>query len=372
MSDLLYHEVIPQNDKETGFSSYNNIDFMLSMPQDRALVLKNIRFEGELYVYKTGTTANDNTQVYMDPDVGAHSLINTITSEVDAGAGGIIAENLTEYSRFVKMINVATKKKDFDNNNLSELVQLKAPNAIQTNHFTLENNKLFNSVMDFSLPLMMMLNRPTDSRRVALSNSKIGLVKLSIILSRFENAFFGVGMNSNYNFVIKNARITYQTVLDQPEYKQPISFMSYVPVKQSVSSSQTSVYNKVPAVCKSVTISYQKQSEELKLGENNNKLEKLEVSELQYLFNNSSNSLLTYTLNSTNEILSEAVDSIADTGKDTLTMNLVNSNDTYLQGISFDEVLDLSRTGFTVNMKSNIQSAEPYNMYLYFHSMLEL
>lgn len=370
--DIQYHEVIPTNDRgNEGYTSYNNIDYMITVPEGRALVLKNIRFEGQLVVKSDASTVSTNTSCYLDADVGAHGLIGTITTELDASGVGIVAENLNEYSRFVKHMNIATKKSVMDNNNLSEVVQLKAPDYLLTNHYLLANSSLEGGHMDFSLPLMMMLNRPDDPTRVALSGSKVGAIKLSVILARFENAIFGNDLNSDYLFEIKNPRFVYQTVLDDAEYKQPIVFRSYVPVKQSISSSQSSVYNKVPAVCRSVSINYQQQSKELELGENNNHLERVEVSELSFLFNNSSNSLLTYVLRNESEIIAEAVDAVADTGKDSLTMNKIHSGN-YIQGCNFDEELDLSNTGFTVNMVSGIQSSNPLNMYMYFHSLIKM
>ena len=103
---LRYHTVQPANTKSS-YSEYDSVDFELTFEQ-RQLVPNSIRIESDLDVYSAGTTLIDDdgsSKIYIDPKIGAHSFVSSITTELQQA--GVI-ENFQEYPRYVRMMTEAT------------------------------------------------------------------------------------------------------------------------------------------------------------------------------------------------------------------------------------------------------------------------
>ena len=120
------------------------------------------------------------------------------------------------------------------------------------------------------------------------------------------------------------------------------------------------------------SISFQKVVNEGDKTKNNNQLEKINVTGLQFFFN-SANSYLNYKLSSVSEILLRGLKSLSPKNDESMyqidNQNLGN-NENYIVGTDLDGIIDLSENSFEVQIESDLVANT--NVYLMFHSMLSL
>ena len=387
MNNIQYHEIIPNN-LQSSYTEFNNVDFELSFP-NRKLNLGSIRIEGEIEVKYGGEFLNSTVQ--KDPDsaggeinvkdikldglAGMHSVIEQITTTVNMpDKGKNVIENMTEYARYAKMAVSATAGVD-DMNNSNHVCELKAPfdrftNALLQGIIPAEQpaggNQRLNP--DFSLRPLFCLNSGAGS----LAYSKSGDIQVSITLARVFALLFGNDVNSQVTYSIKDLKLRFTSSPDDG-VDDTVVLKTKLNIKQSIQSSFANIQTRVPAICSAVTVSFQPQEEENTATNNNLALAEVpNLTQTQFLFNDSTNTLVSYLIRSTTEVIDRAIDSMLDTGRNALsTQNLVNNNG-FLAGIDFQNFIDLSNTKFSLQLRSGVNSSKPLIVYMYFHSVVEM
>lgn len=369
---LRYHTVLPANTKSS-YSEYDSVDFELTFDQ-RQLVPNSIRIESDLDVnsdnatpQRTSITAPSN--IYIDPKIGAHSFISSITTELQQA--GVI-ENFQEYPRYVRMMTEATMAENdtFNSENVCELrsPSLKVSNAIiagQTDGQT--GTTARQQSADFSIKPKFCLNTLSGP----LSFTKSGAVRITIKLSRYFASLFGGSMTDNHNYQLSNLRLCFMTMPDVSA-KAKVMMRTKLNIKQSITSNFANVSTKVPAVCNAVSCSVQRQSKENSQYSNNVETEVLpNVSELQFLFNDSQNEYITYQIKDREELLRRYIQSFAETGSNSASINRLRANQGWGLGLPFRDFIDLSNQKFNVQLTCDVSSG-PYILYMYFHSTSQL
>jgi len=143
-------------------------------------------------------------------------------------------------------------------------------------------------------------------------------------------------------------------------------------VKSSIQSSSANVTAQVPAVCDAVSCSFQRQDEENTNVFNNYSLAQVpSISRVQFLFNSSTNKYITYELNDQNSMLEKYIESFRNTGHNQCYLDTFRTNGGFGIGLDFNGMVDLSRQQFSVQLSSQINNQYPYNLYLYFHSVVQ-
>ena len=61
-----------------------------------------------------------------------------------------------------------------------------------------------------------------------------------------------------------------------------------------------------------------------------------------------------------------------DADKNQLSTARIANGDGYLLGLNFDEVIDLSKQKFSVELESAVSNVVPLIFYMYFHTMVML
>jgi hypothetical protein len=379
---IVYSEVIPNNLK-TQYNEFDVIDFNLSHP-NRKLNLGSVRIEGELNVKYNNQNLNvddvvdgshiNGKQIYLDHLVGAHSLCEQITCSVSAGGSRQIIENLNEYPRYVKMASSATQGRN-DMLNSNNVCELKTVDDMVSNSLlqgvTPPTDPTSGSQRldpDFSIRPLICFNSGAGS----LGYDKSGDIEISITLARVFSVLFGNDVNSKVSYAVKNLRLRY-TTSPMDDDKEPVVMKTKLQIKSSIQSSFANVQTRVPAVCNAVTASFQIQANENTAVNNNLELNKVPaLSQTQFLFNDSTNTLVSYILKNNSEVVSRAIDSMLDTGRNSLNTQNLASNNGFLLGLDFDQQVDLSQQKFSVQLNSGITSLVPMVIYLYFHSFVEL
>ena len=199
---------------------------------------------------------------------------------------------------------------------------------------------------------------------------KTGAIRVSINLAKNLSALEGGLAGSACNYNISDVRLAY-SVMDAPKGASQSVMRTAYNFKSSVLSSTANISARVPAVCDSVTISAQRQDRE-----NTNVLSNYGLEEprnfksIQYMFNDSTNQYISYVIESKEEALEKGVESLVATGVNgVFSAGKLERNDNFIVGLPFNGFIDLSNQRFNVQLVSDIDTQNPYNLYMYFHSL---
>lgn len=368
MTDFKYHEVIPEN-LRTSYTEYDNVDFLLSFP-NRSVNVGSVCIEGELEVRENGAfiVAED---IKLDHLAGSHSLWESITTTANASSGGQVLENLNEYPRYAKMGNAATMGQG-DACNSENVCELKTPfdqmtiDALQCEKPVTQPTLPVQLNPDFSCKPLICLN----SGRGAIPHRRSGDVRVSVNLARVNAVLFGIGVSAQTTYALKDLKLTFTSVPDDGS-NEPVVLKTKLGITQSVATGFANVQTRVPAVCTAMTASFQVQQNSNTKKNNNLALNKVpNLTQTQFLWNDSTNTLISYIIKSDTEVIDRAISSMVDTGKNSLsTQNLANNNG-FLVGLDFDMPVDLSSQKFSLQLTSGITSGVPMIVYMYFHSQV--
>lgn len=377
MNNLQYHEVTPSNNK-VEYSDDDLVDFEFNS-FSRDLVRNSIELSGTLQVFKTvaGTQSRvlkaDDGKLFLDKNSGAHSIIENVSCST-LNQGNL--ENIGfSYPRFVAMMNVL-KKRSQDKNNMSDVLEWVYPDKSLSDNVLRQGvvtdnteTQLFDQ--SFNFKPQIVFNR-TDQN---ISFSKTGAMRVSMNLSSVEKLIedkLTVANLDNITYKITNLKLFYRSVPEDPTIKSIIA-QKFIPLKTNISSTLASMSLNVPSQSATgCSISFQKVVNEGDKTKNNNQLEKINVTGLQFFFN-SANSYLNYKLSSVSEILLRGLKSLSPKNDESMyqidNQNLGN-NENYIVGTDLDGIIDLSENSFEVQIESDLVANT--NVYLMFHSMLSL
>ena len=369
----IYAEIIPENYLPNGYGEFNNVDFVLTF-EGATLDLGSLRLLADLEVVTgaTGLTLDDPTNytkdIRYDNMVGSHSFVESIQTEIN----GEIIESITEYPRMVKMLNTATQSQT-DLMNASNVCQLKVPfdnlsNAVLKGEKVKNNdNVVIRRNPDFSCKLKMCLNSVNDS----LPYSRSGEVRVTVNLARNFSALYGSDVDSTTKYTLKNLRLSFTSHPDDGTHDEPIPVRTMSNIKQSIQSSFANVSSKVPAVVSAVSCSFNYQSDENTPLNNNLALVKIPlVSQVQWLFNDSSNEYVSYVVRDNVEIVDRYITSFKDMGVNSMSLQNLTDNNAYGIGLNFGgDMIDLRNQKFNTQIQSGLSSATPLIMFMYFHSV---
>ena len=366
MESVMYHRVIPENLK-TSYVEFDQVDFLLGF-ENRKMVVGSLRLEGELVVKQANADITASADVTIDHLVGAHSFCETWTTSI---RGGNIIENLTEYPRYVKMAMTATAGRS-DMNNANHVCELKAPTGKIVNQILQGVSPKVSSGgqklnPDFSIRPLIAVNSGSGT----ISHKKSGDVRISVQLVRNNGAIFGNDASAP-SYELQNLRMTFKSVPEDNSDK-PVVLKTKLNIKQSIQSSFSNIQTKVPAVATAVSVSFQEQALENTARNNNLRLDKIpNLKTTQFLFNDATNTLITYQIKNQVEVLQRYIDSFMDTGRNFLSLQNVINNNAFGIGLDLGGAIDLSNQKFSLQVDSELSSANPLIAYMYFHSFIEL
>ena len=370
-STLLYHMVEPEA-LQSAYVEFNNCDFVVNVGQGRSLVKNSIRICGDVKITSDGT-AQTTGQIYWDFRIGANSFIDSIQVSF-GGPGGGIKENIQNYGRWCEMTAIASLNED-DYLNASQQVELRAPNKLSVERLadgeiTIGTTPV-NNPADFALKPICILNKMVGDH---LPFEKSGEIRLTLNLARNQSALQGSAQGQLATYELSNLRCHYQSVEHDENWASTDTKMrSVYNVKSSIQSGSANVQAQVPAVCDSVSCSFQRQNtENVNVLSNYDCQQVQNISNVQFLWNSSTNQYITYEMNDQNDMLHRYIDSFLQTGHNQVMLDTFRGNAGFGLGIHFGEFTDLSRQNFSLQLKSSITNIYPYNVYMYFHSLIEV
>jgi len=358
-----YKTSLPENNKES-YGEFDNVDFVLDFPNEK-LRGYSVRIEGDLEIENiTGTPKIDN-------QVGAHSFFSDIITTSNM-SGGI--EHINEYARFVKM-NCSAKNERNDMIDSKFLCELRTPDTNISSDLIkgIKCGLIHKNDIDFSIKPLFCLNNVEGASK-DVSYKKTGSVRISVRLERKENVLFGSDYDvSLMNYKLKNLKLTYVTVPEDGDnslqvMKTKVNFIS------KVDSSFVNISSKVPSICTGVSSSFLKSNKIGSSTENTLALEQLpNVKRLEFLFNDTiNNSFITFDINNNVDLTSYYLHSLTNKNCNDSSLQRLSSNDAYGIGVNFGRPYNLSNTRFSTQIESDVKNTESYEMYLYFHCLVNL
>jgi len=388
--EYLYHTVECENIKST-YGEHDNVDFNLNFP-NRALVCGSVRLEGELEILYDGTNPLEGTQrVQVDHMIGANAFIGGCVTQFQNQ--GII-ENATELGRWCKM-QAAGQHSESDMMEGRHACELRTPDKILSNYALTPrvpsdmgggadaathgggayaaDSDGGNAVLiidpDFSIKPKICLNAVASPTNSLLSYQASGEIKLSFNLARNLEALYGLSATAGVKYSLKNLEVCFTSVPDSGP--QPLVLRTNMCLKSNINSQLSNHSSRVPAICDSMSASFLTLDREVSQFFKNTALEKPpNVSNVKFMFNDSTSSYITYELRNNIEIIEEGVKALSKGSHSSIRPDLLGANESYVLGLDFGEALDLSKQKFNIQIESEVSSGSPMLMFSYFHSLV--
>ncbi len=361
-----YNETEALNAKSS-YGENDVCDFMIQDTADMDLVANSVVLTFDLKVEEPSGTRALNKQIFFNPNAGAHCYIDSVNVSTNLGQ----LEHISEYSRMVAMFETASKA-DNDTFNTSDACEMISTDQEQSTGYcegsTTDGTGSSTHITqdcDVALKPRCVLNKMSAN----LPFSKVGFVKLSVTLAKVIDALFSNETAPNMNYVISNLKCRYKTA---PTQNQKVVMRSVIGLKTSINSSNANISAKVPGVANSVSCIFLKQSEESNSATDGQKLAKIAIDEVSFLFNDNLNKYVTYPLKDRSSILKNFVESIAETGHNRIHSNYWKGDHMGI-GLNWNQMVDLSQSKFNIQIKSNdISNTNPYLVNMYFHSVVSI
>ena len=339
------------------YSSGDNIDIVLSFP-NRALVGNSVRITGILDVYSTGVTrVSPRNKIYYDAMAGIHSFIDNVS--VSMQTKGVI-EGITSYPRYVKMKYSATKTAS----QLATDSKLQCQLLCQDSYIT---NSMMSYSLSFSCDLDVCLNNVIGN--AVFGYSKTGDITISFRLVQPIDVLFGDDATGTVNFTISSLACEYMTVIE-PKELPPVQMILTYPVKQTINSANASLNIKLPSVINSMYASFMLQSQESQLTYNNLALQQpAGIYKLYYSFNDTSNALIAYPVESIEDMLEHYL--MAFKGdKNSTSLKRVCLEEFFGIGLDYEGQIDMLNNSFGMNILSQVSNASPFSIFAFFRGII--
>ena len=379
MESQLYHVAQPEAIQTAGYTEYNNIDFVINVGEGRSLVKNSVRITGEIQINSdnsAGTRVVATDQIFLGNRIGIHSVVDSLQVTFNGGPSSGLKENVQNYPRFAEMIAVGQLYTD-DLLNCSNMCELRTVNnkTSQVNSVGLitgspsGQSTVAVKNMDFSFRPHCILNRMSGDD---LPMEKSGEIRLTMNLARSIAALMGSDQLDAAGYTLFNLECTYISVPSEPSNSLTVMNSVYN-VKSTILSGASNISAQVPAICQSVSATFQRQSNENTNFVNCNALETIEgINRVQFLFNDATNQYVTYQISDQNEMLHRYIDSFSNTGHNMVYGDQFRTNSGFGIGLDFNGSVDLSNQRFAVQLDSGVDASRPVNIYLYFHSVMSI
>ena len=368
-SSIVFHSSDPEA-IQTQYTAFDNCDFVINVGEGRSLVRNSVRLVGDLKINSAGVTRAAG-QIYFDYRIGAHAMIDSLQVTF-GGQGGGVKQNTQNYARWVAL-TTAAEQSQADMLNASNQVELRGPNELTVERYsdgevTGTTQSVTNNI-DFALKPNCILNKMVGDH---LPFEKSGEIRLTINLAKNQSALMGSLQGSGANYEIFGLRCLYQSVETAVDPMSTSTTMRNVHcVKTSIQSATANISAQVPAVADACHVCFQRQDRENANIFNNNQLCQVpNIRRVQFLWNDSTNKYISYEQNDQNTMLKGFIDSFQNTGHNMTFRDDFRTYDGFGLGQHFNGFIDLSKTRFGLQLTTDIDSSKPYNVYMFFSSIV--
>lgn len=369
-SSIIFHSADPEAIQAT-YGEFDNCDFVINVGEGRSLVRNSVRLVGDLQIQEAANTRTTG-QIYMDYRIGSHAMIDSLQVTF-GGPGGGVKQNTQNYARWVAMVTAA-EQSQADMLNASNQIENRAPNMLSVERYAdgevTGTTQSVTDDIDFALKPNCILNKMVGDH---LPFEKSGEIRLTINLARNQSALMGSKQGSASLYQISNLRCLYQSVETMVDPMSTSTTMRNVYcVKSSIQSASANLSAQVPAVADACHVSFQRQDRENANVFNNYQLSQVpNIRRVQFLWNDSTNKYISYEQNDQNTMLKGFIDSFKNTGHNMVYLDSFRTYDGFSLGQHFNGFINLSQTRFGLQLTTDIDNAKPYNIYMYFSSIVQ-
>lgn len=364
MKNLIYHSVEPQNKRQV-YNPLFNLDFNLDF-QGRKLIPGSVRLEGVVLREDRGAVFNSR--------LGSHALIDSLSVQID-NAGGIV-EDLQDYGHYVLKKIITSRTDEELGYNASHLVALQSANqttakeVVQLGSSNNGANNLTENTGDFSMKPYCVLNNALMESG-SMNYSKTGMIKLSVRLADGVKALENTD-NGNVSYIITDLRICYITEMEDDDTR-PIVVEGIQTVKSTVEGNFTSLNASVVGAVRNVSVTFQDV-----LKENNPLTDEYQtffipqIERVEFLFNDATNTMITYNIDNNVEILDRFVESMNRGNRTHNSLGVINSknNQAFGLGLDFGGYIPLDSNKIRVVITSGLNTTGTLNAYMCFKTRL--
>ena len=375
MSDLqqrvLYHSIQPTSIQQT-YTQNSQVDFSISVGEGRSLVPNSVRICGDMRVLSdiNDSTSRSTGKRTINGNCGAHCFIDGIN--VNFSSVGNIENFTSGYARYVNMDAVASMN-ELDMLNSINQCELRGTTQAYTTDLcqgiesTLGTGTQLKVDADFSIKPLCCLNKmSTDNNGLPMAKS--GIVRLQLSLARNADAIFGQAQDVNTGYELYNLHCTFKSVADNNANEQ-ITMGIVNSFKSNLLSGSATITTNADAVADSVSMNFIPNKHESVNVFDSYKLENIKgLTEIEYIFNSQTNSLITFPISDRTEMLERFIDSMQNTSHNQVSIDKYVANSSFCLGIPFDEPIDLRSNRFTFQCQSDVDQNDPVNCFMYFHS----
>jgi len=379
MSAIQLHRTLPES-SSSAYQPFQTVDFLLDV-RGRKLIKNSIRIEGSIKALDAvnGSSITHASGVKLENAIGAHAFFDSFTVETE-GKG--VLENLQNYPRHANMVSRATLTSDdiLSSQYIAEgrgpveangnyVLQKVADNAFVTGQTAaVTANEVDPS---FSISPSICFNRMGGDD---YSFNKNGFIRVSMILSSATECLFG-GADQPKDYSLTDLACRFQTAPDDGS-QGAMLMKSYVNVVSSVQSTSTTVSARVPSQSvNGVAMSFINQADVRSNQRNAYELQRLpQWSNIEFLFNNSLQEYLTYTIRDESDALQKGLEALESAGHSQVSSKTLKANKGAIFGLPFNSYIDLSQQKFTVNFKVDSDSitANPMDVQMFFSTLLTM
>ena len=183
----------------------------------------------------------------------------------------------------------------------------------------------------------------------------------------------GLDVNNNATYSLLNPRVTFYSEPDNSTQDKLILY-TVDHIRQSLVSGLTNISVRPVGIKNSVMCSFINTNREKSYIYNSNETQSLNVSRLQFLYNNSTMDNVTYVLEDDPEIRKryiEALNKASPAGHNNMDDRHLRANESYGVGLSMEPV-DLTNQVFNIQVNSDASNTEPYSAHIYFNGLVQV
>ncbi len=376
MSDtVMYHSSLPQNNADS-YVENSQIEFVIDIPQGRAMKEGTLNIQFDLRVNSTGNTRVVGTnEIGYDHLIGGHGIFQSFQSSANSG----MIESLQNYPRSVKMFNETQMSRNsvFSGLNQCELVM---PNFANTTSvcsgYSITNAGGTTRTRDFDCNVkpLIALNRTLSP----ISPMKTGRINLVAILERNNGFLHGNDVNNACNYSISNVELHYISVLDTSKPKDKLVFFTTSSQKNTLQSARSNITCVVPDMITSLYASFIEQADEFSNIPNNTKTSVIKsIDNIKILANDSQSNNVVYEQDTYDEILKNYVETLQVSKRNEVNNAILATNNGFGIGQNFsgagmnllNNKLDLE---IITSGSAGISNTNPYTLFTYFNGILSM
>ena len=345
------------------------------------MIKNSIRIEGTIKALDavSGSPITHASAVKVENAIGAHAFFDSFTVETENKG---VLENLQNYPRHANMVSRATLTSD---DLLSSQYVAEARGPVEANgNYVLQQVSDNAFITGQTTPVATNNVDPSFSIRPSIcfnrmggddySFSKNGFIRVSMILSSATECLFG-GADQPKDYSLTDLACRFQSSPDDGS-QGAMLMKSYVNVVSSVQSTSTTVSARVPSQSvNGVAMSFVNQSDVRSNQRNAYELQRLpQWSNIEFLFNNSLQEYLTYTIRDESDALQKGLEALESAGHSQVSSKTLKANKGAIFGLPFNSYIDLSQQKFTVNFKidSDTITQNPMDVQMFFSTLLTM